>query len=304
MDAITIFSKKSLCIWLIPIFFCSSGLGGYQVFTMYSEVQQTIDDIYIPLRTKNTVSTQIREPFSILLLGVDERGTDAGRSDAIVVLTVNPQLETTQMLSIPRDTRVEIAGKGIRDKINHAYAFGGTQMAVETVEQFLEIPIQYVVRVNMESFTELIDIVGGITVDNAFVFDYEGAHFSKGELILDGERALQYVRMRFDDPNGDFGRQTRQRQVLKGLVEQGMSLDTLFRYEKILQVIHQHVEMNLTKEDIERIQKNYSTSLKHIETLSFREGYSERIRGIYYYMPDATELEGVQQVLQTHLQLP
>lgn len=301
MDAITFFKKKS---WWITILLFASLLAVYKLTMIYVQVQQTMNDVYTPVRTSYEVSAQTHEPFSILLLGVDERGEDSGRSDAMIVMTVNGQLETTKMLSIPRDTRVEIDGKGFEDKINHAYAFGGPELAVQTVEQFLAIPIHYVVCVNMESFVDFIDLVDGITVHNPFEFHYEGAHFPEGEQVLTGERALQYVRMRFDDPAGDFGRQHRQRQVLEGLFEKGKSLDTLFQYEKILQIVKAHVEMNLTFQDALMIQKNYDASLKNIETLSFLQGHGERIHGIYYYMPDEAELKALQQVLQTHLQLP
>lgn len=289
--------------WLLAIFLCSSLLAIYKVPMMYEQVQHTMKEVYTPLRTTHQVAAQIQEPFSILLLGVDERGEDAGRSDAILVLTVNEQLQTTKMVSIPRDTRVEIIGKGFEDKINHAYAFGGTEMAVQTVEAFLAIPIHYAVRINMESFVQLIDIVGGIPVQNPFAFHYEGVDFPAGELMLNGERALQYIRMRFDDPAGDFGRQERQRQVVHALIQKGKSPETLLHYEEILQVVKNHVEMNLTLDDLHMIQKNAAGSFKHIEALHFQQGTDEKIRGIYYYLPNKAELLEIQMTLQQHLQL-
>lgn len=77
-----------------------------------------------------------KEPFSVLMLGVDERENDSGRSDTMIVITVNPEKQTMKMLSIPRDTRTEIIGHDSVDKINHAYAFGGVPMAMDTVENF------------------------------------------------------------------------------------------------------------------------------------------------------------------------
>ncbi|MER2105657.1 MAG: LCP family protein [Solibacillus sp.] len=306
MDAIKTSKKKSWQSkrnWLIAIFLFGSLLGISKVSAMYNQVQHTMNAVYKPMQNPSKVSAQTHEPFSMLLLGVDERGQDAGRSDTMVVMTVNGQLQTTKMLSIPRDTRVEISEKGIEDKINHAYAFGGTELAVQTVEEFLGIPIHYVVRVNMESFVEFIDIVGGIAVQNPFEFHYEGAYFPAGELTLNGERALQYVRMRFEDPAGDFGRQSRQRQVLEAIFEKGKSLETLLHYEKILHVVKNHIEMNLTLEDAYAIQKNYNESLKNIESLYFQRGNGERRRGSYYYIPDAAELAEIQTMLQQHLQL-
>src|SRR5690606_27392907 len=132
-----------------------------------------------------------------------------------IVLTVNPNKESIQMVSIPRDTRTEIIGKGFEDKINHAYAFGGMEMAIDTVENFLDIPIDYYVQVNMEGFKDLIDAVGGVTVENDLAFTQDGYHFPEGTITLYGDEALAFVRMRKNDPRGEFGRQLRQRQIIE-----------------------------------------------------------------------------------------
>ena len=122
----------------------------------------------------------------------------------MIVLTVNPELKSVKMLSIPRDTRTEIVGHGTTDKINHAYAFGGIPMSMDTVENFLDIPIDYYLEINMESFNDIVNAVGGITVENNLDFTYENVHFAKGTITLDGESALKYSRMRYDNPNGDI----------------------------------------------------------------------------------------------------
>ncbi len=87
-----------------------------------------------------------QDPFSVLLLGVDEREGDAGRSDTIVAMTVNPTEQSTKMVNIPRDTYTTIVGRNTKDKINHAYAFGGTTMAVASVESLLDIPSSIILR--------------------------------------------------------------------------------------------------------------------------------------------------------------
>src|SRR5699024_12248826 len=90
------------------------------------------------------------EPLNILLLGVDARESDKGRSDALIVLSLDPQNDVMRLISIPRDTRTTIVGKGGEDKINHAYAFGGTGMAVATAEDFLGIEVDYYFHLNMK----------------------------------------------------------------------------------------------------------------------------------------------------------
>ncbi|MFP3489657.1 LCP family protein, partial [Staphylococcus sp. SIMBA_130] len=90
--------------------------------------------------------------ISILLMGVDERENDQGRSDTMIMITVNPNDNSMMMFNIPRDTRTEIIGRGTVEKMNHAYAYGGVEMAMDTVENFLDVPIDYYFKVNMEAF--------------------------------------------------------------------------------------------------------------------------------------------------------
>jgi len=177
-----------------------AGIAVY-IYSVFQSLNQTLETIHEPIREtsekrEEKITLKKQEPFSVLLLGVDERPNDRGRSDTIIVLTVNPNKESIQMVSIPRDTRTEIIGKGFEDKINHAYAFGGMEMAIDTVENFLDIPIDYYVQVNMEGFKDLIDAVGGVTVENDLAFTQDGYHFPEGTITLYGDEALAFVRMR------------------------------------------------------------------------------------------------------------
>ena len=265
--------------------------------------------MYVPLQDKKSdkrkqaVDITSKEPFSALILGVDEREGDAGRSDTMIILTVNPTLQTTKMLSIPRDTYTDIVGTNSKDKINHAYAFGGIEMSMKTVEYLLDIPIDYVAQVNMESFQDIVDIVGGITVNNTLEFDYEGEHFSTGELTLDGESALKYVRMRYDDPSGDFGRQNRQKQVIQGVLKNAISLNTVVNYQSIFETLEKNVKMNAMFDDLLDIRKNYAGSFKIIEQLYFSNGSGTMMNGIYYYILNEEELKEIQSTLKQHLEL-
>lgn len=292
---------------VISLGLCIMGVGiGFKV---YSDIKSTAKEMYTPIQEdrpesrQNPVDVTSKEPFSALILGVDKRDGDVGRSDTMVVLTVNPTLETTKMLSIPRDTLTEIMGKSSEDKINHAYAFGGIDMSVTTVEHLLGIPIDYVAQINMESFIELIEIVGGITVQNTIEFDYEGEHFPLGELALDGEKALKYVRMRYDDPAGDFGRQNRQKQVIQGVLKKSLSVNTVFNYQSILKTLENHVEMNILFDELLKIRKNYGQSFNTIEQLYMNNGEGKMLNGIYYYVPNKSELQEIQANFKQHMEI-
>lgn len=274
------------------------------------QIEQLSDSVYQPLRANEELpqhsvlfSKQEKSPFSIALLGVDERGEDKGRADTIIICTINPNEQSAKLISIPRDTYVEIFERHMSDKINHAYAYGGTLLTVQTIEQLLEIPIDYVVKVNMEGFTEIIDAIGDIEVDNEMAFRSDGEAFKKGTIALDGERALKYVRMRYEDPQGDFGRQNRQKDVLKALVNEATKLQTVRHYPQIFEVIEQNVEMNLSFDTLMALRKDVMTSFQQLEQYYFTQGAGKTVDGIYYYFLDEIELHNLQITLQSHLNL-
>lgn len=304
------FMMKKVWKWAVGIVIVLSSVSLILFVKVYGDIKSTAEEIYTPMgerlsefRAQSVDISSKKEPISALILGVDERDGDGGRSDTMIVLTVNPTLKTTKMLSIPRDTYTEMVGKGFHDKINHAYAFGGMEMSLKTVENLLDIPIDYVVKVNMESFVDIIDIIGGITVENEFVFHYEGQQFSAGPLVMDGEKSLKYVRMRYDDPAGDFGRQNRQKQVIQGVLKESMSLNTVWNYKSIFEAVEKNIELNIVFGDLLKIQKNYGDSLKSIEQLYLNNGTSMMKNQIYYYLPDVSELQEIQEILKEHLEI-
>lgn len=280
--------------------------GCYALFFV-NELTDTAKEIHEPMervfseKRENPLTFQKKDPFSVLILGVDEREGDKGRSDTMIVLTVNPVLQSTKMVSIPRDTYSEIVGMGFADKLNHAYAYGGIEMSLATVEHFLDIPIDYVVQVNMESFKDIIDALGGVTVTNTLSFSVDEHSFPEGELTLDGEEALAFVRMRMDDPRGDFGRQDRQKQVIQGVLQKGSKLSSLFKFKSIFEAIGNNVRTNLTFDEMVEVQKNYRDAAKSVEQIRFERGEGKRMDGIWYYMMDSDEVEEVKAELKAHL---
>lgn len=302
-------NKKKKRKWLrvtgIVLFVLLIGIGIY-AYSVYNSLQNAVETMHHPVdrvseKRTEEVSLQNKQPFSVLLLGVDQRKGDKGRSDTMIVLSVNPKLNSVKMLSIPRDTRTEIVGKGTEDKINHAYAFGSEEMAMNTVENFLDIPIDYFVKVNMEGFKDIVDAVGGITVNNDLDFSYGGYHFPKGEVTLNGKKALAYTRMRKEDPRGDFGRQIRQRQIIQGVISEGASLSSLANYGDIFTALGNNVKTNLTFDQMMSIQKNYKTVGSNIDQMTIK-GNGTKINGIYYYIVPDDEKQRLQTELKTQLE--
>ena len=206
---------------------------------LYMDLSGSIQKTYESVERENQEAGKREKPldldkkdsFSVLLLGIDTGDlgrTDQGRSDAIMVATVNPTDGQTTIVSVPRDTYVDIVGHGTTDKINHAYAFGGAAMSMDTVQKFLDIPIDHYVAMNMAGIKELVDAVGGVDVNNDLKFENEGNTFDIGKIHLNGDQALSYTRMRYDDPNGDYGRQGRQRNVVAAVAKKALSLDGVY----------------------------------------------------------------------------
>lgn len=299
-------SKKKIWLWIV-----GSLLTIFLIFigTAYYTIQKTMNKINTPLlettgdENKEQKIVTKKDPFSVLMLGVDERKNDSGRSDTMIVITVNPEKHTMKMLSIPRDTRTEIIGHNSVDKINHAYAFGGVPMAMRTVENFLDIPINYYVFINMEGFLQIIDTIGGVTIDNDMDLTYNSYHYPKGEITLDGDKALIFSRIRYEDPRGDFGRQIRQRQIIEAVLKKASSTSSiLLKATDMLDVVGDNVRMNFTMKDLIQLQSIYKKMDGKIDQLSFKEGNGKRIDNIWYFMPEETELEKIKSELKASLQ--
>jgi polyisoprenyl-teichoic acid--peptidoglycan teichoic acid transferase len=276
---------------------------GFYLFSVYRSLTSAVDQMHEPIvreREPRPVPFEKAEPFSVLMLGVDEREGDKGRSDTIIVLTVNSEKGSIKMLSIPRDTLTEIVGRDTKDKINHAYAFGGVEMSMDTVESFLDIPIDYYIKVNMEGFQDVVDAVGGITVTNDKEFTEGNAHFEKGEIHLTGEEALSFVRMRKQDPEGDFGRQTRQRQVIQGVIQKGISFGSLTKFDNIFEAIGGNVKTNIAFDEMVDIQGKYRSAAANIQQMKL-EARGEYINGISYQLVSDEEQQRVQKELKDHL---
>lgn len=188
--------------------------------------------------------TEPKAVQTFLLLGIDRESgsSDRGRTDVILLAIYNEVSRTITLLSLPRDTYVEIAGKGKRDKINHAWGHG-VETTIATVENFTGVAVDHYVVANFEGFRKVIDSLGGIGLD----VDRHAAAELKlpaGERMLNGEQALTFARFR-GDREGDFGRNARHQQVIKALVEQSRGLRSPGKIKEILGVVGDDVRTDI-----------------------------------------------------------
>ncbi|WP_461214369.1 LCP family glycopolymer transferase [Lacticaseibacillus sp. GG6-2] len=260
-------------VWLILCILVFS--GGAYALRLYSQTKYALDNTYAGLKNQK-VSTAIKnkQPFAALLLGVDTGALGRkykGNSDTMIVAVVNPAKKTTTMVSIPRDTVAQLIGaKSFNmQKINAAYNVGGSDMAVNTVSKLVNVPIKYYLTVNMGALEKVVNAVGGVDVNVPFSFtdSYSGNYqFTKGKMHLDGKHALAYARMRHEDPQGDYGRQKRQQQVIKAILKKAISLDSLSNFTQLLNTVSSNIQTNLTFSDMTGIFTNYRGAASNVKT--------------------------------------
>jgi LCP family protein required for cell wall assembly len=283
--------------------------GGVYFLNVYKNVANAVDKMYKPLSGKSTPKVEFNhlKPISILMVGVDERPGDSGRTDSMLLMTINPKTKTTNLLSIPRDTRTMLINKNNPskdrlDKINAAYAYGGIEESINTVENFLNVPVDYYIKVNMEGFKDIVDAVGGIDVNNKYEFELDGVTLQTGPQHLNGTQALEYARMRHQDPRGDFGRQERQREVITKIINKGKSLQTLTNYNNILKALENNIQTNFTLNDMIAIQSSYKPAAATINKIEIK-GNDDTINGIYYYHVGDQERQSLSDLMRESLGL-
>lgn len=266
---------------------------------VYSGYKAT-DSIYQKLgpeknkRAEEVVVT--KDPFTIMLVGLENQEGGKGRSDVIMLISVNPQTEKITMLSIPRDTRTFIPDAGYKDKITHSYGHNGISSTIDTVEEMLDVPVDYYITTNFDGFEDIVDTLGGVTVDVPFDFkaqltgSLKWKKYYEGEMDLNGNEALAYVRMRKSDPRGDMGRNERQQQVIKAIIDEGTSFSSITKIDDIMNDLGENVKTNIPPSKFASFVKLYS-KLKNtqINQLSLK-GSDEYISDIYYYIPDQESL--------------
>lgn len=281
--------------------------GGGYAYYLYSSVKDTASNMHEPINRETSMRTEKvnmekKEPISILLVGVDEREHDQGRSDTMIMMTLNPNENSMYMFNLPRDTRTEIIGHGTIEKMNHAYAYGGVEMTMDTVENFLDVPIDYYFKVNMEAFKDVVSALGGVTVDNPFEFSYEGYTFPEGKVELNAQQALAFSRMRYDDPKGDMGRNDRQREIIKAIIDEGASVGSINKVGSLLDVAGDNVKTNMTFKEMNNIFQNYRSARKNMNTFEV-QGEGRMIDELWYYIVSDEERNSISSKLKNHLEI-
>lgn len=267
---------------------------------------------------KNLALPELSRPVNILVLGIKVLTSDLkdqpvpedlgyhalvnsfdGLSDSMLVIRLDPQKEKLSVLSVPRDTKVNLEGYGNR-KINHANEYGGPALAASTVSELLGgVPIDRYVRVNVQGVEKLIDALGGV---NMFVpKDMKYNDFSqhlyidlkKGQQHLDGEKAVQFLRYRYDGL-GDISRVQRQQLLMRAVTEQALRPATVIKVPKILDIIKSHIDTNLTVKELMAL-SNFAanTERSDVQMVMLPGDFNNPEERVSYWIPNQRRINQI-----------
>ena len=278
---------------------------------------------------KNLNLPELKRPVNILVLGIkvissdlEEKGVKYekqdvgyhhlvnsfnGLSDSMLLLRFDPEAEKVSVLSIPRDTRVYIEGHGVR-KINHANEYGGPALTAAVASELLGgINIDRYVRVNVQGVEKLINALGGVTVNVPKDMKYNDfsqhlyIDLKKGVQHLDGDKAMQFLRYRYDG-YGDISRVQRQQMLMRSAVEQTLKPATVVKIPKLLSIIQSHLDTNLSVKELMALSNFASkTDRSNIKMMMLPGDFNSGEETVSYWLPDR---EGINKLMTHHFNLP
>ncbi|MCE4049438.1 MULTISPECIES: LCP family protein [Bacillaceae] len=310
--------KKILTFILVPLLVIAASGIGYGAF-LYTKAKSVVEDSYQPIDRESSLRDAAVDPdiddISILFIGVDDSekrssssGTTRSRSDALMLATLNEKEKSVKLLSIPRDSYVYIPERGYNDKITHAHYFGGVTSTIETVENLLDVPVDYYAKMNFDAFMDVVEALGGIEVDVPVTFteqnskDQKGEnaiHLEKGLQTLNGEEALALARTRKID--NDIERGKRQQLIMKAIMDKAVSAQAITKYSKLMEAVGDNMTTDLSFSNIQSLLA-YATAENGLQVESLTlTGSDGNVDGAYVYQLDPTALEETKAILQEHL---
>ncbi|MFS4464632.1 LCP family protein [Staphylococcus haemolyticus] len=285
---------------------------------LFSKIHSLSDSITNPLdRDKSELRDKPAkegEPMTVVLYGIDddaqrEQQGMGQRSDSIVLMSINPKDKKTVMVSVPRDTHAKIVGKGTTEKINHAYAYGGPKMAVNSLEKLMDVPVDHYISIDMDGVKTVVDELGGVNVTSNASFTTKTTNgtysFKQGQSYkMDGKKALAYMRSRKEDgAGGDEGRQLRQQQVITAVAREAFSVNSVTKLNGIFKAAQDNLKTDLSFVQLNRFKSDYDKAQDNVERLTINGQNALGDDNLYYFYPDKNSLKEVKEKLKENLNL-
>jgi len=322
-------NKKALLFIFIPLLLLITATSVY-AFNILNKAQVAVEDAYEDDgRERSNLREYNVDPgkdhVSVLFIGVDSSehrdNEDFALSDALILATLNKDDSSVKLLSIPRDSLVEIPaanpesgpdiydpnyrGKAI-DKITHAHAYGGSSATIGAVENLLEIPVDYFVRLNFHAFVDVVDALGGITFDVPYEFSESDSndrknsiHLYPGVQKLNGEEALAVARTRKLD--SDLERGKRQQQLMESILNKVVSFESINNLDSVIEAVGNNMGTNLRFNEMMGFASYVISGNLELEMVNM-EG-TDLWTDLYYYQLDEAHLAETRQLLKHHLGL-
>ncbi|WP_046174450.1 LCP family protein [Domibacillus indicus] len=302
----------ALFLPLLLVLFTGMGYGAF----LHKKAETVLSESYMnDGREKSDLRDAEVHPLednvSILFMGIDDNVNrdygDNTRTDALVLATLNIEDKTIKMVSIPRDSYAYIPAEGHNNKINHAHAVGGPTATIEAVEELLDVPVDYYVRMNFYAFVDVVDALDGIKFDVPFEITeknsddkHNAVHLEPGMQTLDGQEALALARTRKYD--SDIERGKRQQEVLQAIAKKALSLNSLTKYDEMLEAVGSNMRTDMTFSEMKSfIEYGKNDDVLNFDTMTLAGSDDFLDSGAYVYRLDEIELEAVKGKLQRHL---
>ena len=285
-------AKKKRRIWpwvLMVLVFISAALAG-AYYASNSLLEKPVE------KKQSEELITAKDKATIMIMGVDERDDDVGRSDTLMIASIDPKTNQASLLSVPRDTRVKIKGHGF-DKVNAAYAYGKEKLSQDTVENLLGVNIDHYIIINTKSFKKIIDAIGGIDIDVPKRMHYEDPWDDDGGLIIDfqpgmqhmdGAKAVTYVRYR--DEEGDLGRIRRQQDFMRACMDKIVSPAIIPKLPSVIKEVMDSIQTDLTFRQLLEFAGTLKQSKENGLKTDMVPGRPLYIDGISYWIPNLNKL--------------
>lgn len=290
--------KKFIITFIISLFLFGGIFWVANRVLDIMEVTSKVEFVGSDLGEGNNIEQVVENELLFLVLGLDSDDfsgatTEQNRTDTMILCKVNFETGKIDILSIPRDSRVMVRGN--LDKINHAHHFGGLKLAMKTTRDFLNLDIDYYVRVNFFSVKDIVDALGGVEVDVPVQVDVaeDNVHLKPGKQILNGKQALQFARFRAGYSEGDVGRVKAQQLLIKAMVSELTKAKNIAKIPQILEVVKKTVNTNIPFSTIAKLAlktKNLSVDKMHTEIVP---GESAYINNTSYFVPNRSKLNAL-----------
>ncbi|MEB7847927.1 LCP family protein [Staphylococcus equorum] len=283
----------AVLIFLALVIIFTAAFIFYKLTVLNSSINNPLDREHSELRDK---PREKGDPISIVLFGIDDnedrkQQNGGQRSDSIVLLSINPKDKKTEMISVPRDTHAEIVGKVTEEKINHAYAYGGPDMAVKSVEKLMDVPIDHYASIDMDGVSTLIDEINGVDVVSNGDFTKSNYNFEQGEKYhMDGKEALAFMKSRKEaGAGGDEGRQARQQLVIEAVAQKSLKPSSIPKINTIFDAVEDNIMTDLSLTELNDIRSDYQSAQETVNRHTLKGENTMGDDGLYYFYPGDNE---------------